>query len=194
MKRIVAIVCFMCVVGYAYSQNREAKWTLSVGASLVNFGDSGPNSIGERFLVQIPKLSLSRYLFSGLSLDFSTTISIVNSIDGFYTNDFNYFSLDGSIRYDFGTSTENLVPYIGFGMGIIKGPETIAESKNTPTTNYVFGGAFWFTPRFGLQVEAVYKFSRKEFESMKSHTQLSAGFIYSFKPRNMVQRLWNKRR
>ncbi len=178
---------------YSSAQNKTNKWTVALSGSLVNFGDTGVNSVGDNFLFQVPKISVSRYLIPSLTFDLSTTISTVKRLEGFYSNNFNYFSVDAAIRYDFGTYDRNLVPYIGLGMGWIGAPETISGSKATPTTNFVFGGTFWFAPKFGFNAEVIYKSSSDEYESMRSHTQASFGIIYSFKPRQMVQRLWHKR-
>lgn len=194
MRKFLLILCFFYLGSFAYSQNKDAKWTIGLSGSLVNFGDSGPNSVGDRFLYQFPKLSLSRYILPSLTLDLSSTISTLDEVEGFYSNAFNYFSIDGTLRYDFGLHQENLVPYIGLGIGWINGPETISNSKSTPTTNFVFGGTFWFSSHVGFNAEAIYKHSRDEYESMRSHTQVSVGIVYSFRPRQLVQRLWHGRR
>lgn len=188
---------FLLVVGLvtsSFSQNKTNKWTVAISGSLVNFGDTGINSVGDNFLFQVPKISLSRYIVPGLTLDVSTTISTLKKIEGFYSNNFDYFSVDGAIRYDFGAYRENLVPYIGIGMGIIGGPQTIPDANTTSTTNFLLGGTFWFSSQFGFNGEIVYKYSPENYESMRSHTQASVGLVYSFKPRQMSYRLWHKKR
>ena len=194
MKRTLIIISLFWFGFQSFSQNKDSKWTLGFSGSLINFGNTGPNSVGDRFVAQVPKISFSRYLGSGFTFDFGGTISTVKKIEGLFGNRFDYYSLDGAFRYDFGSSSENLVPYVGIGMGWIAGPNTIANSNDTPTVNYIFGGTYWFAPRFGLNAEFTYKFSKEDYESMRSHTQISAGFVYSFKPRSLVQRLWHKRR
>jgi hypothetical protein len=39
-----------------------------------------------------------------------------------------------------------------------------------------------------------YKVSPQEFRSMVNHKQLTGGLVYSFRPRILVRRLWNRRR
>lgn len=193
MKRILLLFCVLTIGLNSFSQNRDSKWTVALSGSLVNFGDSGGISIGDQFLFQVPKISVSTYIIPSITFDLSTTISTLKEVDGFYRNNFNYFSVDGSLRYDFGAYKENIVPYIGFGVGLIGAPETISESKSTPTINSTFGFTYWFAPRFGFNAEAIYKYSSDSHESMRSHTQVSFGVIYSFKPRQLVQRLWHRR-
>ena len=194
MKRIVAIAILMCVSFTCFAQNKQDKWVVGVSASFVNFGDSGQNSVKERFNFQVPKINVSRYIFHGLTLDAGLTLSALSELDGFYENAFNYFSVDGNIRYDFNLSDENLVPYIGFGASIVGGPETIPDSKATGTLNFSFGGTFWISPQWGLNVQGTYKYSPEEYESMASHSQISAGLVYSLSPRVLVYRLWDGRK
>lgn len=195
MKRIIAVAILVCVSVTCFAQNKQDKWVVGVSGSFVNFGDSGANSVGERFNFQIPKINVSRYMFHGLTLDAGVTLSSLKKLDGFYENSFNYFSLDGNVRYDFNLSDENLVPYIGVGMSIVGAPkETLPSSKATGTLNASFGGTFWISPHWGLNVQATYKISPGEYQSMASHSQLSAGLVYSLSPRVLVYRLWDGRR
>lgn len=195
MKRILTVAILLFIYCASTAQTKDQKWVLGVSGSFVSFGDGGANSIlRERYNIQVPKLNVTRYLFKGLSIEGGVTLSVLEELDGFYDNSFNYFSLDGAIRYDFNLSRENLVPYMGLGGSIVGGPSVIPGAKATPTLNFIFGGTFWITPQWGLNVQGAYKYSQDEFQSMRSHTQLSAGLVYSFKRRVMVYRIWDGRR
>ena len=195
MKRILALAILVCICSTSLAQTKEQKWVVGVSGSFVNFGDGGATSnLQERFNIQVPKINVTRYLFKGLSLEGGVTLSILDEVDGFFTNTFNYFSLDGAIRYDFNLSEENLVPYIAIGGSIVGAPDNIQGSKATPTLNFSFGGTYWVTHHWGLNVQGTYKYSQPDFESMRSHTQLSAGLVYSLTPRVLVYRLWDGRR
>jgi hypothetical protein len=126
---------------YSSSQNKENKWVIGASGSLVIFQN---NSLGESYNSQLPKINLSRYLFSGFSLDGSVTLSGLGDVEGLFSNKFSYNSLDGYVRYDFNLSDNNLVPYIAL------------------------------------------------YTSMVNHTQLTAGLVYSFNPRILVRRLWDR--
>jgi predicted porin len=122
-------------------------------------------------------------------------LSFLNELDGFYENSFNYFSFDGAIRYDFNLSEENLVPYVAIGGSIVGAPtDVLPFSVATPTLNFSFGGTYWVMHHWGLNVQGTYKYSQEEFLSMRSHTQFSAGLVYSFSPRVLVYRVWDGRR
>lgn len=195
MKRIVALAMLICMYSTSYAQNQEHKWAVGLSGSFVSFGDSGKTSpLQEQFNFQVPRINVTRYMFGGLSLDAGVTLSVLDEIDGFYQNAFNYFSLDGNIRYDFNLSDENLVPYIAIGGSIVGAPDNIEGAKATPTLNFSFGGTFWISHHWGLNVQGTYKYSSDSFESMRSHSQLSAGIVYSISPRVLVYRLWDGRR
>ena len=195
MRRIIPLVIFSMMCTMVSSQTKDQKWVLGVSGSLISFGDAGAASmIKERFNFQFPKLNLTRYLFKGFILEGGVTLSSIDRVDGLYTNAFNYISLDGAIRYDFNRSEENLIPYIAFGSSFIGVPSTIPYSEDTATINSSIGMNFWISPQWGLNAQGTYKFFNPDFRSMRSHHQLSVGFIYSFKPRVMVFRLWDGKR
>lgn len=195
MKRILLVALLICFFTAGSAQTKGQKWVAGVSGSFVNFGDSGATSnLGERFNIQVPKLTLTRYLWKGFSLEGGVTLSIIDELGGFYSNSFNYLSIDYGFRYDFNLSEENLVPYFYMGGSIINGPSTIQGSKATPTFNIGFGGTYWITHHWGLNVQGTYKYSQADYESMRSHSQVSVGIVYSFSPRVLVYRIWDGRR
>ena len=100
MKKLLLILLYSLSIS-SPSQNKENKWVLGVSSSLVIFQN---NSLGESYNSQLPKINLSRYLFPGFSIDGSVTLGALGEIEGLITNQFNYNSLDGYIRYDFNLS------------------------------------------------------------------------------------------
>ena len=191
MKKILFTAILLSCFVLAKSQNYDNKWVAGISGSLVIFDN---NSLGESYNSQLPKINISRYLFSGFSLDGSLTLSGLGDVDGLYSNRFSYNSIDGYIRYDFNLSDNNLVPYIALGASFIGAPSTIKNSNATSTLNIAFGGTFWVTHHWGLNAQYTYKFSPELYTSMVNHTQLTAGLVYSFRPRILLRRLWNSRR
>ena len=191
MKKILFTAILLCSFILAKSQNYDNKWVIGTSGSLVIFDN---NSLGESYNSQLPKINISRYLFSGFSLDGSLTLSGLGDVDGLYSNRFSYNSIDGYIRYDFNLSDNNLVPYIALGASFIGAPSTKENANATSTLNIAFGGTFWVTHHWGLNAQYTYKFSPELYTSMVNHTQLTAGLVYSFRPRILVRRLWNRRR
>lgn len=173
------------------AQNEDNKWVVGLSSVLTSYGANGSRVLGERYSSQVLKLNAARYFLKGLSLDASVVLSPINKVEGFINNRFSYFSLDGTIRYDFNTSDENLVPYIGLGLSIVGAPSSIPGAKRTGTYNFVAGGTFWFSPRLGLNAQMMYKKAPENIISMVTHTQVSAGLVYSLNRRVLNYRLWD---
>ena len=191
MKKILFTAILLCSFILAKSQNYDNKWVIGTSGSLVIFDN---NSLGESYNSQLPKINISRYLFSGFSLDGSLTLSGLGDVDGLYSNRFSYNSIDGYIRYDFNLSDNNLVPYIALGASFIGAPSTKENANATSTLNIAFGGTFWVTHHWGLNAQYTLKFSPELYTSMVNHIQLTAGLVYSFRQIILVRRLWNRRR
>lgn len=180
----------MCLYS-SQAQSKHEKWAFGLSGSFISFGQKGATTIGEQFIVQVPTISATRYFFKGFSLDGRVSFSLIDKVDQFYSNAFPYFSVDGTIRYDFNQSQENVVPYVGLGMSLIAGPSSIPGSKTSPTTNFVGGATIWISPKIGINAQAAYKYSAADIQSMESHSQISVGLVYSLQARSMVRRLWD---
>lgn len=189
MKKIFSTAILVCCFSLAKSQNYDNKWVAGISISYAIFQD---NSFGSRYNTQFPKINLSRYLFSGFSLDGSVTLSGLGDVEGLFSNLFSYNSLDGYVRYDFNLSDNNLVPYMAIGASFIGAPSTKENANATSTLNIAFGGTFWITHHWGLNGQYTYKVSPELYTSMVNHTQLTAGLVYSFNPRKLVRRLWDR--
>ena len=189
MKKIFSTAILLFCFSLVKSQNRDNKWVAGISVSYVIFQD---NSFGSLYNTQFPKINLSRYLFSGFSLDGSATLSGLGDVDNLFANTFSYNSLDGYVRYDFNLSDNNLVPYLAIGASFIGGPSSRPESNSTSTFNSALGATFWLTHHWGINTQITYKVSPEEFRSMVNHTQLTAGLVYSFNPRKLVRRLWDR--
>ena len=171
------------------AQNKENRWVVGAGIGVAKFASEDAKFIGDQFIFQMPKLNVSRYFYNGLILDAAVSFNTVNEIGTLYKNNVSYLSLDGAVKYDFGTSNDNLVPYMMVGGSLLK-----TTYKMTPTFNFGGGATFWLNSKYGLNTQLLYKSSSETFESMRSHTYFSVGIIYSLRPRIMAPRLWSHNR
>lgn len=187
MIKILKVFLVFFFVGFQLvGQNKENKWVVGASLGVVKFASEEAKFIGEQFIFQMPKLNASRYIYNGLTLDAAVSFNTINKIGELYSNSVSYLSFDGAVKYDFGTSNDNLVPYVLFGSSLLK-----TTYKMTPTFNVGFGGTFWLNSRYGFNTQLLYKASPETFESMRSHTYFSFGLVYSLKPRTLVPRLWS---
>lgn len=154
-------------------QDNSRKWQIGIGTAVVKFSDEDAAFIGDKNMIQIPRLNLTLPIGENLSLDGAMSF---NSFDaGFIDNSVKYFSLDGSVRYNFTELHEDFVPYVFAGASLVD-----SELKMTPTFNVGAGLTYWLSDSFGLNTQLYYKHSLESFESMRSHIQITGGIIYAF--------------
>ena len=72
-----------------------------------------------------------RDVFKGFSVDGRISLSAIDKVDQFFTNGFNYFSVDGTIRYDFQLSKEKKA-------GLIRKRKLLAVKKVFQCTHCSF--------------------------------------------------------
>ena len=176
MKFNYLTVIFMFITLSLLSQNEDNKWTFGLDLASVKYSDEDGKILGGSFINQTPRISISKYMFSHITFvgAFSTSIG----------DNQKYTTFDGLARYDFGTSKNNVVPYIYIGGSFIK------AKALTPTVNFGAGSTFWFSEKYGLNLQVMYKFSQDKFASQKSHIMPSIGLVYSFGYRYLNTRIW----
>jgi hypothetical protein len=163
-----------------FSQNHENKWAFGFSLAFAKYTPKQATVVGGEFVYQSPRVNISRYMFSNITFDagFSSAIGDTQT----------YNTFDATMRYDFGTSNNNVVPYLLLGGSFIN------ANAFTPTLNTGAGNTFWFSSKLGLNLQVMYKFSQDEFESQRSHFYTSAGLVYSFGVRSLAPRIWNDNR
>ncbi|AUC85479.1 hypothetical protein CW731_09335 [Polaribacter sp. ALD11] len=177
MKIKALIIFFLFVFTIQIkAQSEVQKWTAGISIAGAKYSLQDGRVVGGQLAYQSPRFNVSRYIFKSLVLDagFATAVG----------DNQKYTTFDGALRYDFGTSRDNVVPYILIGGSFID------AVRFTPTLNFGAGSTFWFNANYGLNLQLMYKFSESRFESQKSHIYPSAGLVYSFGGRSSNQRIW----
>jgi len=179
LKRFFTILLLFTFVSNSIAQHEKSEWVIGTSLAFAKFTDFQGTILGESIVQQSPRINVTKYLFNAFSADigFSTAAFDTQS----------YSTFDGVLRYDFGTSLSNRVPYLLLG-----GSYVVAE-ETTPTLNIGAGTTFWVKPNYGINIQFMYKFSEDRFESQYSHFYPSIGFVYSFKSRNLNPRLWDRK-
>ncbi len=170
-------ILFLFLTTSIFSQNKNNKWTFGASLAWVSYSEADKATVGGKFINQTPRFTLSRYMFKNITFvgSFSTAIN----------DNQKYTTFDGEARYDFGTSQNNVVPYVFIGGSFI------SAKALTPTANFGVGNTFWFSEKYGLNLQLMYKFSQDKFSSQRSHIMPSIGLVYSFGARSMNPRLWS---
>lgn len=177
MKLKFLVLFFFFLIISIKGQNENSKWTFGLGLASAKYTPDQAKVVGGQFISQSPRINISKYMFSGITFDAGLSTSIGDNQK--------YTTFDGIMRYDFGTSTNNVVPYIFIGGSFIN------ALALTPTLNFGAGNTFWFSSRYGLNIQVMYKFSEDKFSSQKSHLYPSIGLVYSLGLRSLVPRIWN---
>jgi len=159
------------------AQNEKQKWTVGISLASAHYmTEFQGNTLGGKYIYQTPRFNISKYMFSNITFDAAISSAIIDSQT--------YTTFDGIARYDFGTSKNNVVPYILLGGSFIK------AKVLTPTVNFGAGNTFWFSQNYGFNLQVMYKYSEVKFESQFSHFYTSVGLVYSFSSRSLNPRLW----
>lgn len=161
---------FFCLSLSNFSQNKQYKWAIDVGSASVLFKKSAIPSVGYRYLQSASRIGLTKYMDNNLF--------IAGAVSNSITNNKEYLSLDGELRYDFGTSTKkifNLISmYASIGTSYLFIPDIV-------TVSFGGGGTLWLSKKIGFTSSLVYK-SHGGSNFPASHLYGSAGFVHVFSP------------
>ncbi|MGB1042794.1 MAG: hypothetical protein ACPGU6_05330 [Tenacibaculum sp.] len=178
MKRIFLLIVVLCSINLS-SQNLNDSWQIGVGTGITKFSSSDASFIGDAYLFQVPVLSMTMPINERITLDGAVSFNTIDNI-GLIENSVKYFSMDGSIRYNFDAVLDKFSPYVFVGGSIVN-----SERKMTPTMNIGAGGIYWITDRIGINPQLNYKHSLESFESMRSHLQGTLSIVFKLNWTNL---------
>lgn len=172
LKKVYLLAFISFITTNVISQNLNDSWQIGVGVAITKFNESDASFIGDQYQFQVPRVNLTMPIGERFSLDGAVSF---NSIDdaGFIANSAKYFSIDGSLRYNFDAILDRFSPYVFAGGSVVD-----SDRKMTPTLNIGAGGIYWITDAIGLNPQVYYKHSFEGFESMRSHLQGTFGVVF----------------
>ncbi|MGG8495880.1 hypothetical protein ACQY1Q_05655 [Tenacibaculum sp. TC6] len=181
MRATFFIAVFCLVSSSIISQNLNESWQIGIGGAITKFNESDAAYIGDQYLFQIPRFNLTMPIGERLALDGAISFNTLDNA-GFIKNSAKYFSLDGSLRYNFDAIIDNFSPYVFVGGSVVD-----SERKMTPTFNIGAGGIYWVSNRIGINPQVYYKHSLDSFESMRSHIQGTLSLIIKLDWNNLFE-------
>ncbi len=157
-------------------QNKDNKWAIASSIAWVNYSEENAEIVKGEFINQTPRFSIARHVYKNFVFvgSFSTSIN----------DNQKYTTIDGGIRYDFGLSYNNVVPYVVVGGSLIN---AIGVSA---TVNGGIGATLWFSENFGLKAQLLYKYVGNSNPDQRAHKMPSFGLVYSFKKRALHPVRW----
>ncbi|MFV0540399.1 MAG: OmpA family protein [Aestuariibaculum sp.] len=194
----------LLVIGYSSTnaQDKDNPWQINIGVNAVDGyaagagdlfqGGFGSESIFDEYfnaedhwniLPSLSTISVSRYLGTGFSLgvagslnkidkwgDISSNPDTTNEVD-----DWSYYGLDGTIKYNFGELLDwkTFEPFLGVGGGY-----TWVDEIGAGTLNGTVGFNVWFSENIGLTVQSAYKHAFEDY--LDTHFQHTAGIAIKF--------------
>lgn len=172
MKNIILLITILFCSTSLISQNLNDSWQMGIGIGITKFGESDATFIGDKYLFQVPVLSITMPIGERLSIDGAMSFNTINNV-GFISNSAKYFSMDGSVRYNFNAVLNKFSPYAFVGASVVD-----SNRKMTPTFNLGIGGIYWLNDKMGINPQLYYKHSLSSFESMRSHIQGTLGVVF----------------
>ncbi|WP_157821847.1 outer membrane beta-barrel protein [Tenacibaculum sp. Bg11-29] len=172
MKNRILLITVLCFSMNLFSQNLNDSWQIGIGMGVTKFSKSDAAFIGDAYLFQTPVVNLTMPIGERLSINGAMSFNTINDI-GVISNSANYFSMDGSLRYNFNAVFEKFAPYVFAGGSIVD-----SELKMTPTINIGAGGIYWLNDKIGINPQVYYKHSLENYESMRSHIQGTLSVVF----------------
>ncbi|WP_155995167.1 transporter family protein [Tenacibaculum ovolyticum] len=172
MKNRILLITVLCFSVNLFSQNLNDSWQIGIGMGVTKFSESDAAFIGDAYLFQTPVVNLTMPIGERLSINGAMSFNTINDI-GIISNSANYFSMDGSLRYNFNAVFEKFAPYVFAGGSIVD-----SERKMTPTINIGAGGIYWLNDKIGINPQVYYKHSFESYESMRSHIQGTLSVVF----------------
>jgi hypothetical protein len=180
-KNLLLTIFFLALTIPFLAQSKESKWSAGVSYALAKYTPEQSKIVGYQFVHQAPRVDVSRYLTSGFSLNAGLAMGQI--IDPQLNK---YTTLDATVRYDFNRSDYNSVPYLLIGVS------SINALISSSTLNFGAGNTLWFSQQYGVNFQAMLRYSSDKTYLQKSHKYFSVGIVYSLSPRPLGRRLWGR--
>ncbi len=167
LKILILLIFTVLIKSNVSAQDANNRWAVGIGAAGLLYSEKDGSSVGFRYSDQFPRFTLATYAFTNITL--SAAISTSRNEGKQYT------TFDGNIRYDFGTSENKLAIYALLGGSLVDTKDYLA-----PFINVGGGGTLWFSDRFGLNGQAMYKINYYGLQKQGSHIYVGGGLVYRF--------------
>lgn len=212
MKKILFLFLFLTNLIFVVAQpaalttkKNPYKWMFGLSWSFID--DNGepftklfdlPGSFNFEYFPT--KLMVDRYLRKGWSMEGDLTYNkyysnkLINDTTGVQGL---FFSGDVHVKYSFKRFLRGAKwfdPYISMGLGVTY--RTVRPQPLTPTVNTSFGANFWFSRRWGAQLQTTGKLGIVPdfYTSNSNYLQHSVGVVYRFTPKRKSSNSFSKRR
>lgn len=175
-RQTFVIIIFILFNSIALGQEViGSSWQFGIGGGLVKFSDKDALFIGDKHLMQVPRLNATKRINNLISIDGAVSIGSFDTGSSFLVkNNIPYLSIDVSGRFRYLQTINRLDPYIFAGFSYLNSG---SDKKYTPTANVGTGLSYWVTDYVGLSSQVYYKRAIQSLET-RSHLQFTAGLVF----------------
>jgi len=179
------MVAALLVVGInsIQAQDENNPWQVQFGVNAVDVYPTGDvSSFGNEFvnvndhwniLPSISYVGVSKSVGDGFSIGARGSLNKISKLGDVSVDDFSYYALDGTIKYDLIKKTTVIDPFIEIGGGY-----TWVDEIGAGTVNGGLGLNIWFTENLGLTLQSSYKHAFEDYGV--KHFQHLAGISVKF--------------
>ncbi|SKB33464.1 OmpA family protein [Maribacter arcticus] len=179
------MVAALLVVGInsIQAQDENNPWQVQFGVNAVDVYPTGDvSSFGNEFvnvndhwniLPSISYVGVSKSVGDGFSIGARGSLNKISKLGDVSVDDFSYYALDGTIKYDLIKRTTVIDPFIEIGGGY-----TWVDEIGAGTVNGGLGLNIWFTENLGLTLQSSYKHAFEDYGV--KHFQHLAGISVKF--------------
>jgi OOP family OmpA-OmpF porin len=179
------LVAALLVVGInsIQAQDENNPWQVQFGVNAVDVYPTGDvSSFGNEFfnvndhwniLPSISYVGVSKSIGDGFSVGARGSLNKISKLGDVSVDDFSYYALDGTIKYNLIKRTTVIDPFIEIGGGY-----TWVDEIGAGTVNGGLGLNIWFSENLGLTLQSSYKHAFEDYGV--KHFQHLAGISVKF--------------
>lgn len=189
------LMAFVFIMSYSFTQaqNVNNPWAVGIGINAVDLypvGEAAPQ--GDMFsqffntkehwnvLPSISKISVARYLGSGLSVKLDGSVNKIENWGDKTVDDLSFYSVNLTADYSFGQLIYGekmgwFDPFIGVGVG-----SSWIDDNAAFTGNAELGFNFWVDEHWGVTIQTAYHRSLEDNHASYSHFQHAVGVKFVF--------------
>ena len=199
LSRFLFVVVLLMSFSTTYAQDKNNPWAVTIGTNAVDpypVGEDTPQ--GDYFdeffnandhwniFPSVSTISVSRYLSDGFTFTATGSLNRINKFGSNFdpvtgeestnkVSDLTYYAVDGRVSYSFMDliNSKTIEPYLGVGGGY-----TWLDEIGAGTLNGSLGLRFWFSEKFGVDVNSTYKHAFEDY--LPKHFQHSVGVVIKF--------------
>ena len=167
LSRLLVVGLLVLASNNIQAQDEDNPWQIGFGVNAVDFYPTGDvSSFGNEFfnatdhwniLPSVSYVGISKFIGNGISVGARGSINRIQKVGDLEVDDWSYYGLDGTIKYNFIKNT-TIDPFAEIGGGY-----TWVRDIGAGTLNGGIGANVWFNDNIGLTLQTQYKHAFEDY-------------------------------